>query len=155
MRDFRFNDYQPFSDGEIEVVVSEKRPAYPEKGYVPAYWFDILLPGIPGRIGQVDLRIGNTRHIVKYGGHIGYSVYPAYQGRHYAAKACNLIKPVALDHGFKTLWITCNPNNYASRRTCEILGCELVEIVDLPEDTDMYQRGERQKCRYRWDLEES
>jgi hypothetical protein len=25
----------------------------------------------------------------------------------------------------------------------------LVEIVDLPEDNDMYQKGERRKCRYR------
>jgi len=24
----------------------------------------------------------------------------------------------------------------------------LVEIVDLPEDNDMYQKGERRKCRY-------
>ena len=27
-------------------------------------------------------------------------------------------------------------------------GAELVEIVDLPEDNDMYQKGERRKCRY-------
>ncbi|MEE8418514.1 MAG: hypothetical protein V3S02_00210, partial [Dehalococcoidales bacterium] len=70
----------------------------------------------------------------------------------YAARACNLIKQVALDHGLKTLWITCNPDNVPSRRTCEILGCELVEIEDLPEETDLYRDGDRQKCRYRWDL---
>ena len=155
MNEFRFSDYKPFSDGEIEVVVSEKRPAIPEKGYVPAYWFDIRQVGRPQNIGRVDLRIGNTRHLIMYGGHIGYSINAEYRGHHYAARACNLIKPVALDHGLKTLWITCNPDNIASRRTCEILGCELVEIVDLPEDTNMYQDGERQKCRYRWDLGET
>ena len=155
MTDFKFKDYGKFSDGEIEVAVSEKRPAIPEKGYVPAYWFDIRLVGRPGRIGRVDLRIGNTGHLILYGGHIGYSIDAEYRGHRFAARACNLIKPVAIDHNLKTLWITCNPDNIASRRTCEILGCELVEIVDLPEDTDMYQRGERQKCRYKWDLEES
>jgi tagatose 1,6-diphosphate aldolase len=48
------------------------------------------------------------------------------------------------------VWITCNPDNWASRRTCERLGCQLVDIVELPEHIDMYQDGERQKCRYRW-----
>jgi tagatose 1,6-diphosphate aldolase len=48
-----------------------------------------------------------------------------------------------------TLWITCNPENVASRRTCELVGGELVDIVELPPDIDMYKEGERQKCRYR------
>ena len=155
MTEFKFLDYQPFTDGEIEVVIREKRPGDERKGYVPAYWFDILLNGSLEPIGQLDLRIGNTRHLVMYGGHVGYSIKEQHRGHNYAAKACNLIKNVAIDHGLKTLWITCNPDNYASRRTCEILGCELVEIVDLPEDTDMYRWGERQKCRYRWDLGEA
>ena len=153
MSGFRFNDYGTLTDGEVEVVVREKHPGDEGRGYVPAYWFDIRLPGSRARIGQADLRLGNTRHITMYGGHIGYGVQEKHRGNRYAARACNLIKQVALDHGFKVLWITCNPDNYPSRRTCEILGCELVEIVDLPEDTDMYRRGERQKCRYRWDLE--
>jgi predicted acetyltransferase len=49
----------------------------------------------------------------------------------------------------QTVWITCNPDNWASRRTCELAGAELVEIVDLPEDNDMYRKGKRRKCRYR------
>ena len=152
MSDFSFNDYQPLTDGEIEIVISRKHPADRQKGYVPAYDFDIRLPGKPEVVGSVSLRIGNTRHIVMYAGHIGYGVRGKYRGNRYAARACNLLKQVAIDHGFKTLWITCNPDNYPSRRTCEILGCELVEIVDLPEDTDMYREGDRQKCRYRWDI---
>ena len=48
--------------------------------------------------------------------------------------------------GFRTT----TPDNLASRRTCEILGAELVETVELPPGNDMYERGERQKCRYRW-----
>ena len=46
------------------------------------------------------------------------------------------------------LWITCNPDNLASRRTCELAGAEFMGIVDLPPDSDMYLEGERQKCRY-------
>jgi len=50
------------------------------------------------------------------------------------------------------LWITCNPDNLASRKTCEIAGGVMMEIVDLPEHNIMYKQGERQKCRYRFDL---
>jgi tagatose 1,6-diphosphate aldolase len=60
--------------------------------------------------------------------------------------------PLARHYSLNPLWITCNPDNYASRRTCELAGATFIEIVDLPEDTDMYQMGERQKCRYRLDL---
>ena len=149
---FEFNDYDEITDGEIKVVVRERRPAKPEIGYVPAYRFDILLPDNPEPIGQIELRVGNTRHIIMYAGHLGYRINEEYRGQRYAAKACNLIKRIALDHDLDTLWITCNPDNYASRRTCEIMGAKFVEIVYLPEDTDMYQSGERQKCRYRWNL---
>ena len=51
-----------------------------------------------------------------------------------------------------TLWATCNPENAASRRTLELVGCELVETVDLPEDNDQYHRGERKKCIYKFNI---
>ena len=152
--DFQFLDLGTMSDGEIEVVVKEKRPAPQKEGYVPAYEFDIRLAGKPDRIGRVGLRIGNTNYVIMYGGHIGYGIDEQYRGNRYAAKACNLVKSVAIAHGLKTLWITCNPDNIASRRTCGILGCKLVEIIDLPENTSEYRDGAKQNCRYRWDLGE-
>ena len=152
MAEFEFNDYEKLTDGEINVIVRERRPAVPERGLVPSYEFDICLPENKA-IGRISLRVGDTERLKMYGGHIGYGVEEGYRGHHYAAKACNLVKQVALDHGMKTIWITCNPDNYPSRRTCGIIGSEFIEIVDLPTDTDMYGRGERQKCRYRWDLE--
>jgi RimJ/RimL family protein N-acetyltransferase len=99
--------------------------------------------------GGIGLRIGNTPDIERYIGHIGYNVYSPVRGNHYAERAVRLLLPLAARHGLATLWITCNPDNAASRRTCERLGCELVEIVDLPEDHLLRQRGETQKCRYR------
>ena len=152
MTGFIFNNYEKLTDGEIELVVREKRPAVAEKGIVPSYEFDICLPE-KKVVGRISLRVGDTERLRMYGGHIGYGVEEKYRGNHYAAKACKLVKQVALDHNIGTLWITCNPDNYPSRRTCEIIGSEFVEIVDLPPDIDMYGDGERQKCRYRWDLE--
>ena len=46
---------------------------------------------------------------------------------------------MARRHGLATVWITCNPDNRASRRTCELTGAQLVEIVDLPADNDKYR----------------
>lgn len=154
MTAFEFFGYKPLTDGEIEVVVKDTVPPDNERGYISGYEFTVRLPDDHKPVGRVNLRIGNTERILKYIGHIGYGIEEKYRGHHYAAKACHLVKQVALDHGLNTLWITCNPDNQPSRRTCEVLGCEFVEIIDLPEDIDMYRRGERQVCRYRWDIGE-
>jgi len=149
---FEFQDPAQLIDDDLELILVEKYPGDLTIGYVPAYRFKMTLAGQDGQIGNIELRVGNTEHIVMYGGHIAYWVDPEHRGHRYAARGCKLLLPLARSHGFKTLWITCNPDNVASRRTCEIIGAELVEIVDLPKDTDMYQEGERQKCRYRLDL---
>lgn len=153
MGPFVFNTYPLLTDGEIDLRVAYKMPGEPAEDRAPAYHFRISQHSTGERIGTIDLRIGYTPFLVCYAGHIGYRIDPAHRGHRYAAKACRLVKPVAWDHGMDVLWITCNPDNWPSRRTCELLGCELVDIVDLPEDNDMYLRGERQKCRYRWVLD--
>ena len=149
---FEFHDPGRLIDGDLELVLVEKYPGDPTINYVPAYRFKMNLVGQDQEVGRVEFRVGNTHHLTMYGGHLAYGVDPEHRGRRYAARACRLLLPLARHHGFQTLWITCNPDNIASRRTCELAGAILVEIVDLPEDTDMFQEGERQKCRYRLDL---
>jgi predicted acetyltransferase len=139
-------------DGELELVLTERSPGDPAKGLAPAYQFKMVLAGRDEEIGSIRLRVGNSEELVLYAGHIGYGVRPEYRGHRYAARACRLLLPLARDHGLNPVWITCNPDNLASRRTCELAGATLVDVVDLPEDSDMYQRGERQKRRYRLDL---
>lgn len=102
--------------------------------------------------GNISLRIGWTPDLVNYIGHIGYGVYPPARGHHYAARACQLLLPLAKRHQLPCLWITCNPDNLPSRKTCEMIGGKLIDIVDLPRTHFLYQQGERQKCRYRVDL---
>ena len=102
--------------------------------------------------GRVTLRIGNGLNISRYFGNLGYVVFPPHRGRHLAERAVRLILPLAAEHGMQSLWITTNPTNEPSRRTCERLGATLVDIVDLPPHHPLYARGERQKCRYRLTL---
>jgi predicted acetyltransferase len=149
---FEFHDPGQLIDGDLRLVLRETTPVDPGMGYVPCYHFNMLISRNDQPVGGIALRVGNSEYIVMYAGHIGYGVNPAYRGHHYAARSCQLLLPLARSHDLNPLWITCNPDNFASRRTCELAGARLIEIVDLPEDSDMYQEGERQKCRYRIDL---
>lgn len=145
--DFQFLETGPLSDSELELVLVETTPGDPSREWLPSYTFEMRVGGY--KAGGLNLRIGNTHGIVMYGGHIGYGVEPEHRGHHYAERACRLILPLAKAHRLNPLWITCNPDNIASCRTCERLGAELIEIVPLPEDNDQYLRGEREKCRYK------
>lgn len=56
---------------------------------------------------------------VYYFGHIGYHVDPPWRGHHYAARACALLAPLIAVAGKSSVVITADPDNFASRRTCE------------------------------------
>jgi tagatose 1,6-diphosphate aldolase len=131
-------------------------PGDPAKDFVPYYAFWMRLRAQfnpPVEVaGTINLRIGNNQNCEMYIGHIGYNVYPPARGNHYAERAVRLVLPLARHHGFDCVIITCNPDNVASRRTCERLGATLIETIDLPKDHPLYQRGERQKCRYRLEI---
>jgi predicted acetyltransferase len=142
-----FQSPGPLVDGDLELRLRERAPADSAKGWVPAYHFDMVVGSEV--VGHIQLRLGATPGMVGFGGQIGFGVEPAHRGHRYAARSCRLLLPLARAHGMTELWITCNPDNWASRRTCELAGAQLVEIVDLPPDSDMYLEGERQKCRYR------
>lgn len=147
---FEFLEPGKLVDRELELVCVATKPADDYRGLLPYYVFEMRVSG--RKAGSLNLRIGNTPTIVLYAGHVGYGVEPEYRGHHYAERACRLVLPLARAHGLNPLWITCNPDNWPSRRTCERLGAEFVEIVSLPKNTDMYERGEREKCRYKLEL---
>ncbi len=115
--------------------------------HVPTYRFHIVAADV--RVGGIRFRVGSTPHIELYAGHIGYNVMEQYRGHRYAAQAVALLVPLAKVHGLNPLWITCNPENAASRRTLEIAGAEYVETVDVPPSCFIHQVGNTQKCRYR------
>ena len=102
--------------------------------------------------GGIGVRIGSTPDIELYAGHIGYHVYPPARGRHFAERACRMLQPLLKFHQLSPVWITCNPDNAPSRRTLERLSAQYVETVDVPLTHPFFARGEKQKCRYRWDI---
>ena len=117
---------------------------------VPTYTFKMFSQQSGLEMGQINLRIGSTRHLEQYAGHIGYGVIGAHRGHHYAARSVVLILPLARRHGLDPVWITCDPENVASRRSLEIAGAEFVEIVDVPSNCGIRKFcGKPRKCRYR------
>lgn len=135
---------------EIMLKLLRTAGGNPEKNWVPAYYFTICLPD-GTKIGDCDLRVGHNQNLY-YGGNIGYGIDVEYRGHHYAGKACHLLFDLAKKHDLGYVIITCNPDNWPSRKTCEYAGGTLLEICDLPEDNDMYLRGEHSKCVFRFEL---
>lgn len=149
-RVFRFLELDRLSDRELTLHLAKTVERDDAKQYVSTYHFEMRV--VEQVAGGIRFRAENDFDVESYAGHIGYNVAPEFRGRHFAERACRLLFPLARAHGFKCLWITCDPDNLASRRTCERLGAELIEVVALPAESDMYQDGERYKCRFRLDL---
>ena len=146
-----FLDTGLLKNEEIQLLLEKTVEADPAKDWLPAYHFSICdMAG--NRMGTCDLRIGHNESVY-YGGNIGYRVEEPYRGRHYAGKACLLLFELAKRHGMEYIIITCNPENVPSRKTCEWLGGELLEIAELPEDSEQRRlTGESHRCIYKFRL---
>lgn len=117
---------------------------------VPTYFFRMMSVAHFNELGNINLRIGSNAHLERYAGHIGYGVNPAYRGHHYAARSVTLLLPLARKLALDPVWITCDPENKASRRSLELAGAEFVEIVDVPPECGIRKFGGKlRKCRYR------
>ena len=133
-------------DGDLCLVLVEKRPPDPEKGFVAVYNWDIRRIGDDVKMGEFGLKIGDLPPHV---GHVRYRVFPDFRGHHYAARACRLVLPLARRHGMEWLRITCREDNIASRRTAEHAGATLVGMIEMPVGYRDWIGPVRTKCDYR------
>lgn len=146
-----FLDTEFLKNDELQLRLQKTVEGNPDEDWLPAYHFAIC-DRQGEEMGNCDFRIGHNQKTY-YGGNIGYRIEEKYRGHHYAGKACLLLFELAKKHALDYLLITCNPDNYASRKTCEYAGGQLQEIVELPEDNDMrLESGETQKCIYRFEM---
>jgi tagatose 1,6-diphosphate aldolase len=138
--------FSHLEDADLTLQLTELAPHVVHR--VPTWHFRMLHSRTGEELGGINLRIGSTPHIERYAGHIGFTVHPAHRGHRYAARSVRLLMPVAEQLGFETIWMTCDPENAASRRSLELAGAHLVEIVDVPEDCIIHRSGHKKKCRY-------
>lgn len=137
---------------KISLQLVTDNPANAELGRVRSLHYHILLNSHSLPIGTISLRLATTTDIALYGGHVGYRINPPWRGNRYASTACILLIPVIRHFNVTPVWITCNPDNTASRRTCEIIGAQYVETIPLPPDHSLRERGDTHKCRYCWEV---
>lgn len=135
---------------ELSLVVEALAPADTLKGYVPAYMMGVFKNDTRERVGRISFRLGDNELIERYAGHIGYTIDRQHRGNRFAEKGCRLLVNLAREHNFEALYITCDPDNIASRRTIENLGGEFLSHETVPSNTDLYRRGDRKKLRYVW-----
>lgn len=142
-----------FTDGVIDLIELDLYPPEAEMGFGRNYDFMITLHNRRFEIGRISLRVGESP-CVYYFGHIGYHIDPPYRGHHYARRACELLRPLIALHGKASVVITCDPDNWPSRKTCIGLGCELERIVDVPHSIRRRWEISEIKCRYIWRMDE-
>ena len=133
---------------------------------VPTVFYDIYVSGsnqgsnltgsnLTGsnlKVGKCDLRLKNDGFMYYYG-NVGYNIKETYRGHHYAYYACKILFKIAKEEfGLNELIITCNPDNDASYKTLKRLGGKLVEIAQIPYDHELYEKGDRFKCIFRFKL---
>ncbi|MBW7875265.1 MAG: GNAT family N-acetyltransferase [Candidatus Cloacimonetes bacterium] len=139
-------------DKELLLVLHKTYPRDKDRGYAPAYEFLMLRDPDLELLGQITVRVGDDENIRNWDGHIGYGVLKEHRGHSYAKRACRLLIPILKHHQINPVYITCDPANFASKATINSLGAKFIETVDIPEWHESYFLGNRQKCRYQWDL---
>lgn len=134
-------------DDEIALLASNEEVYDPSLGIDDGYTFYIQQRTSRRRIGYISLRLGESPQLY-YLGHIGYRIDEPYRGHGYAARACALLMPFMRQLALTSVCITADPDNIASRKTCERIGCVLESIVPVPERYRYICSGSTQKCRY-------
>ena len=144
---------KPLSDAELSLqfLRFHQHPVH----RVPTYYFRMIHLETGEELGGINLRCSSIPHIERYAGHIGFAVHEPHRGHRYAARSVTLLITVAKQLKFESLWITCDPENTASRRSLELAGAKFVEIVDVPADCVINKTGHPKKCRYRIDLDQA
>jgi predicted acetyltransferase len=119
-----------------------------DRRQAPYYHFRILAGARD--VGHINLRLGESEHVLRVVGHVGYGIRKRHRGKHYALLACRALAPFARTIAPEVI-VTCDPANHASRRTLErLVGGRRGETVSVPRADPHYRRGARTKLRFRW-----
>ena len=139
------------SDGVIDLRPFAGYPPLKSMRFGEMHDYRITLHGRHREIGQISVRLGEGTGIY-YFGHIGYHIDPPYRGHHYAARACLLVRDLFVRAGKESAVITTDPDNEASRRTCERIRCLEERTVKEPVSLQKEWELSGEKVRYIWKI---
>jgi predicted acetyltransferase len=107
------NDFRAF----IQHLLDDEDPGKVPPHFVPQtnYW---LVEG-DQFIGRTSLRHELNDQLRLIGGHIGYEIRPSRRRQGYGTAILRLVLPKAQQRGLTRVLITCDADNFASRRIIE------------------------------------
>ncbi|MCR5755191.1 MAG: GNAT family N-acetyltransferase [Acetatifactor sp.] len=91
-------------------------------------------------VGCMQVHDVLNERMKKYTGHVGYSVRPSERGKGYAKKMLTQALDFLTSFGFEEIFVSCLPENEASKKTILSNGGEYVETVFLDEDNVNLER---------------
>jgi predicted acetyltransferase len=122
--------YSAFCDNLREESVRE--------GLVPATTFLAISTDDGRLIGMIDVRHRLNDYLLKFGGHIGYSVRKSERQKGYATEMLALTLKECIKLNIKRVLITCDKDNIASAKTVVNNGGVLEN--EIPEENGITQR---------------
>lgn len=148
-----FNQSKTIEGDVVDLKVRYETTEETSTDGIPTIYYAILLHSTKQRVGTIDLRLKMNEDMYYYG-HIGYGINPKFRGNHYSYEACKMVlKEAKQTYGLNEVYITCNPDNIASYKTLQKLNGELVEVVQVPKGHELYRRGDKMKCIFRYKIE--
>ena len=134
--------------GPVSLQLEECVPADVSRGLVRYHHFKVV-DGSGVILGHINFRIGDTRHVTLFAGHIGFEILPEHRGHRYSLAACRALAPHIRNY-YEQIVITVDPDNAPSRKIIEELGAKFISEVEVPSDDPSYLSGARRKLRYQW-----
>lgn len=153
---FQYLDFDDLSSDEIKLIIKTKDEPDEAAGILPRYGFAIIRIADNAEVGIVYFAADTTRRQYLRG-HLSYGIAQEYRGNGYAAKACRLIVPVALAHGFDRIFIGSHCNNIASAKTIQKLGANPLTKCVVPDfmyDEILAQLKKDEIDMYYWDIQD-
>jgi len=103
----------------VEGFAKQSRGEDLPEGWVPGTTRFLVHEG--RMLGVFNLRHGLTESLLRFGGHVGYSVRPSERCKGYGARLLESAKQLACDMGLDRILVTCDTENVASAKV--ILKC--------------------------------
>lgn len=130
------NDYREWLIRLKNKLSEETVPA----GHVTANTFFAVRKRDNKVVGIIDIRHKLNDYLLKYAGHIGYSVLPSERRKGYGYQQLVLALEFCKTLGIKRVLITCNDYNVASYKTIEKAGGVLENKIVNPESDALERR---------------
>jgi hypothetical protein len=108
VEDIEFIDSGRLVDGDLELRLVGTTSADHERGFAPAYRFEMVGATSGAVMGNINLRVGQTEHLRLYRGHIGFGVLEPFRGNRLALRSCRLLAGLAIHHSLVPVWLTCD-----------------------------------------------